>query len=504
MSLIPKSRKATLARFALAALLVVAFTATATAVAGLLQFKQLAQEIAGTRAIPGVGVSIPNPGSAQTLLLIGSDHRAGMPWNSANTDTMMLVHIDPNSSTINLLSVPRDLEVQIPEGGGRVTSRINAAYSIGGPGLLLRVLRQQVFPGLRVNHVIDVNFGGFVALINAIGCVYTDVDHRYYNNTAYTNYSSIDLQPGYQKVCGEPALQFVRFRHTDNDIVRNARQQDFVRWAKQQFSPTYLFDNRDRLVSIFGAHTQTDANLHTLDGLINLFDLLLFSAGHTIKQIPFPASFQPCPAGTGQACYVTAAAAAEHHVFRLFMTPTAAPSGAGAAASHGLGAIAPPKPGRVPGVSADVADGNAQATALGRVGFPVYYPRLIANGSYYCSGTTGNCPTEIQTTGAYPRAYQIHDQSGGSHYAYRMTLAINPVMGEYYGVQGTTWQDAPILTHPTQTRIVNGRQLLIYVNGGKVSLVAWRTPQAVYWISNTLTDEIGNRQILAIAGSLTR
>jgi polyisoprenyl-teichoic acid--peptidoglycan teichoic acid transferase len=505
MTFIPKSRKATLARFALAALLVVAFTATATAVAGLLQFKQLAQEIAGTRAIAGLPVSIPNPGSAQTLLLIGSDHRAGTPWNSSNTDTMMLVHIDPNSSTINLLSVPRDLEVQIPEAGVRVTNRINAAYSIGGPGLLLRILRQQVFPGLRVNHVIDVNFGGFVALINAIGCVYTDVDHRYYNNTAYTNYSSIDIQPGYQALCGVGALQFVRFRHTDNDIVRNARQQDFVRWAKQQFSTSYLFDNRDRLVSIFGAHTQTDANLHSLDGLINLFDLLLFSAGHTIKQIPFPATFLPCNVVTGNPpCYVTASAGAEHHVFRQFMTPTAAPSGSGAAASRGAGPVAPPKPGPVPGVSADVGDGHAQASALGNVGFPVYYPRLIASGSSYCSGATGNCPAEIQTTGAYPRAYQIHDQSGGSHYAYRMTLAINPVLGEYYGVQGTTWRDAPILTNPTETRTINGRQLLLYVNGGKISLVAWRTPQAVYWISNTLTDEIGNRQMLAIAGSLTR
>jgi LCP family protein required for cell wall assembly len=505
VSLIGRSRAGSLWRFALAALLVVVFTATATAVAGLLQFKQLAQEIAGQRAIPGIHVSIPNPGSAQTLLLIGSDHRLGEPFNAANTDTMLLVHIDPNSSTINMLSVPRDLEVQIPEGGALVTNRINAAYSIGGPGLLLRILRTQVFPGLRVNHVIDVNFGGFVALVNAIGCVYTDVDHRYYNNTAYTNYSSIDVQPGYQKLCGTPALQFVRFRHTDNDIVRNARQQDFLRWAKQQFSISYLFDNKDRLVRIFGAHTQTDANLHTVDGLINLSNLLLFSAGHTIKQIPFPAIFLPCSPGTGQACYVAADAGAEHHVFKQFMSPTVAASGSGAAASHGgAGAVAPTKPGPVPGLTADVSDGRAQQGALGNVGFPVYFPRLIASGSSYCSGATGSCPAEIQTTGSYPRAYEIHDPSGGSHTAYRMTLAVNPVLGEYYGVQGTTWQDPPILNSPTQTRTVDGKLLLLYVNGGKVSLVAWHTPQAVYWISNTLTDEIGNRQMIAIAASLTR
>src|SRR5207302_5414908 len=135
-----------------------------------------------------------------------------------------------DSSTINVLSVPRDLRVQIPEGGGLHTDKLNSAYSVGGPNLLIKILRRQVFPGLRVNHIIDVNFSGFSDLVDAIGCVYTDVDHRYYNDTAVTNYSSIDIQPGYQKLCGSNqsssgALAFVRFRHTDTDIVRNARQQ---------------------------------------------------------------------------------------------------------------------------------------------------------------------------------------------------------------------------------------------------------------------------------------
>ena len=179
---------------------------------------------------------VPNPGSAQTILLVGSDHRAGTPFKDVNTDTMMLVRLDPKSKTINVLSVPRDLEVQIPEGGASATAKLNAAYFYGGPGLLIKILQQQVFPGLKVNHVVDVDFGGFEKMINAIGCVYTDVDHRYYNNTAVTDYSSIDIQPGYQKLCGADALSFVRFRHTDSDIVRNARQQDFIRWAKSQFS----------------------------------------------------------------------------------------------------------------------------------------------------------------------------------------------------------------------------------------------------------------------------
>ena len=86
-------------------------------------------------------------------------------------------------------------------------------------------------------------------MIDAIGCVYADVDHRYYNNTVLTDYSSIDIQPGYQKLCGDDqsvsgALAFVRFRHTDSDVVRNARQQDFLRWAKEGYSAGKLLATR--------------------------------------------------------------------------------------------------------------------------------------------------------------------------------------------------------------------------------------------------------------------
>jgi polyisoprenyl-teichoic acid--peptidoglycan teichoic acid transferase len=525
LSLIPRSRAGALIRFALGALIVIAFAATTTAVAGLLQFKQIAHYISATPALKlkTSAVQIPNPGNPQTLLLIGSDHRAGTSWNSADTDTMMLVRIDPSSTTINLLSIPRDLEVQIPEGGAMVTGKLNAAYSVDGPGLLLQILKQQVFAGIQINHVIDINFGGFIDLVNAIGCVYTDVDHRYYNNTATTDYSSIDLQPGYQKLCGSDALEFVRFRHTDTDIVRNARQQDFLRWAKDQFTPTQIVENRDTLLKIFGEHAQTDANLHTTDGLINLFNLVAFSAGHTIKQIPFPAILLPCPPPPSDAssaeqqtpCYVTATQSGEEGAYKTFMTPTTqqpppagtAPS-AGAAAGGGTQQAAAPA--NVPGLTADGPDGQAQAKALGTVGLPVYYPRLIQAGSQYCTAGNTQCPMGDGNSAAadgvssgYPRAYLIHDQEGDAHAAYRMTLVINSLLGEYYGVQGTTWQNPPILNSPTETRVVGGKTLLLYANGGKISLVAWRTPQAVYWISNTLTNDISNQQMVAIAGSLT-
>ena len=161
-----------------------------------------------------------------------------------------------------------------------------------------------------VNHVVDVNFSGFEELVDAIGCVYGDVDHRYYNNTNYSDYSSIDIQPGYQKLCDTNALAFVRFRHTDSDIVRNARQQDFIRWAKDDYSISQLLANKDKLLRIFGKHAQVDSGLQSLDGLLSLFDLVINSDGHTIKSIPFPYVFGPCGSDPQTPCYVFAQSSA--------------------------------------------------------------------------------------------------------------------------------------------------------------------------------------------------
>ena len=513
MRLMPHSRGGALWRFFLAAVVVIGAAAATTAVAGLLQFKQLTVDLSVTPALQHANVTLPDPGQPQTLLIIGSDHRAGTPFSSANTDTMMLVRLNPNSSTVNVLSIPRDLRVQIP---GYGTAKINAAYSDGGPNLMIKTIQQNVFPALKVNHILDVNFGGFKALVDAIGCVYGQVDHRYYNNTALTNYSSIDVQPGYQRLCDANALAFVRFRHTDTDIVRNARQQDFIRWAKDQYSTSQLLNNRDKLLTIFGAHVQTDHDLHTVDGLINLFNLVAFSDGHTIKSIPFPAQLQACgAAAAGQLaapCYVTATASAEQSVFTRLMTPTTA--SAAAAKTHpaiGAGRGAARRGGSgvsISGLTADVADGRAQAAQLTRARLPVYFPKLIVGGATYCSALTGNCndaqEPATEYARSYPRAYSIRGRQGTRYPSYAMTVAVNPQLGEYYTVQGTTWLNPPLLASPSGTRAVDGRQLRLFASGGKLNTVAWRARGAVYWISNTLTGSIPNGEMVSLAASLMR
>ena len=444
------------------------------------------------------GLRLPGSGKAQTLLLIGSDHRAGEPYKDANTDAMMLIRLDPDASTINVLSVPRDLEVQFPGDG---TAKINAAYGIGGPSLLLRILRTQVVPGLKVNHVIDFDFRGFSDLVDALGCVYGDIDHRYVNDTAQTDYSNIDLEAGYQRLCGAQALQFVRFRHTDTSLVRDARQQDFLRWLSDSFTPANLLSRRDHLMQIVGRYAQTDAGLHSVSGLLGLFDAVLGSSGDPVQQIPFPATVPRCGAAGGCA-FLTATRGAEAAAYQQFLGASpipASPSSSTPARPRQSGGHDPTS------LVRDVPDGIAQAAKLGHSGVPVYYPAVIAEGSRYCSDATGNCRVApnppSRYANAYPRAYQISD--GGHRYpSYRMTLVLNAALGEYYGVQGTTWTDPPILDHPIATQTVNGRQLREYGTDAQLSLVAFSTPTGTYWISNTLTDSIPSAQLVAIAASM--
>jgi polyisoprenyl-teichoic acid--peptidoglycan teichoic acid transferase len=167
----------------------------------------------------------------ETILLLGSDRRYG-ELDRGRTDTIILVRLAASAHRIGVLSIPRDLLVEIP---GHGQARINEAYELGGERLLIRTVRETF--GVRIDHFIEVSFRGFDSIVDALGGVYLPVDQRYFNRnvgTVETNYANIDLRPGYQKLDGEQALAFVRFRHTDSDFYRAARQQLFLREAMRQ------------------------------------------------------------------------------------------------------------------------------------------------------------------------------------------------------------------------------------------------------------------------------
>jgi LCP family protein required for cell wall assembly len=180
-------------------------------------------------------------------LVLGYDKRYGGGSARGNSDTLMLIRADPRTKVLSLLSLPRDLYVPID---GIGPSKINAAYANGGAPLAIKTVSQVL--GVKINYYVPVNFHLFRKTVDTFHGVYLDIDRRYYHaNNGVGNYSAIDLKPGYQKLNGLHALEYVRYRHLDSDFIRTARQQAFVREFKRRLdvwsAGTNIFDLLDSL-----------------------------------------------------------------------------------------------------------------------------------------------------------------------------------------------------------------------------------------------------------------
>src|SRR5438067_4315609 len=237
----PRSKLRLLGRMAIGCLIVVAATAGTVATGALLEVKTFTDALKlSPRLQLGDELVRADPGGPQTLLLIGSDKRskgARDAFSPPHSDTMLLVRLNPKQPDTTMLSIPRDLKVTIrPDHARPTVQKINAAYTIGGAKLTVRTIKQVL--GVQINHVVDLNFAGFKALVDYVGCTFVQVDRRYYHSNlglpGGDTYDEINLQPGYQKLCGDDALHYVRYRHPDTDLIRNARQPDFLRQVKNQ------------------------------------------------------------------------------------------------------------------------------------------------------------------------------------------------------------------------------------------------------------------------------
>ena len=184
------------------------------------------------------------PGEPTTALVLGYDKRAGVEaGETGHSDTLMLVRADPGLETVTMLSFPRDLLVEIHGcPNGTFVSRINNAYGECGSSAAVETVRN--LTGLPINFLVTVNFRGFKQVVSKMGGVWIDVDRRYFNDNSSggERYAVIDLQPGYQRLNGEDALEYVRYRHLDSDFFRLARQQQFLRGVKQRAADFPIID----------------------------------------------------------------------------------------------------------------------------------------------------------------------------------------------------------------------------------------------------------------------
>jgi len=182
-------------------------------------------------------LDLADPSQPTIALVIGTDRRKGFQSElTGRSDTLILVRADPINKSLSLLSFPRDLIVNVKcPGHPDVQERINYAFSECGASGSIDTVR--ALTGLPINYFVTVNFRGFMDLVNNLGGVWIDVDHRYLCDASNCpGVSQINLFPGYQRVNASNALAYVRYRHFDSDIFRNARQQLFLKALKQQIS----------------------------------------------------------------------------------------------------------------------------------------------------------------------------------------------------------------------------------------------------------------------------
>ena len=178
-----------------------------------------------------------------TFLLVGSDSRQGLSSAERNklgtgsevgqrTDTMMIMYIPPSGRPA-LISIPRDSYVPIP---GKGKNKINAAFSLGGPKLLVRTVEQNT--GLRVDGYMEIGFGGFVNIIDALGGISMCIPNAIKDQDSHLN-----LKKGCQNLDGTTALGYVRMRKADplGDLGRVQRQRQMLAAiAKKSATPATI------------------------------------------------------------------------------------------------------------------------------------------------------------------------------------------------------------------------------------------------------------------------
>jgi LCP family protein required for cell wall assembly len=497
-------------RFTVASLTIVTVTAAATATSILLYVGSIAEALSHNDVLKNKVERIltnTKGGEPQNILILGSDKRASEPEDPGRSDTTMLLRLDPDNDAIALMSIPRDLKVEIPGVG---TDKFSSAFAYGGPKLTLRVVKE--LTGLPINHVVNVDYLGFVRAVYAIGCVYVDVDRRYYHSNVGVppseQYSEINVQPGYQLMCGKRALEYVRFRHTDTDLVRAARQQDFLSAARARVPIADLVLGTNDLIEIFTEYTTSD--ISDKETMLEVLKLFIASRNATINEVDFPAELGP------SFVYSTPMAITGAVDQFLGIEASGGPRGSLEGAdgqskskrkkgkSKGgkskqkkpkLRTKLPGDDGLAPAAEAGEAEAKIVARKVSH-GFPVFYPSRLPPGAAF---EESNPEFHVQD----PRVYHFKDTDDDRHGAYRMVLTLELPDGvHYFGVQGIQgWGDPPILSGPSITETIRDREYEIFLDGDRIRLIAWHRGDNTYWVANSLLRVLTNDQMIGIARS---
>jgi len=201
-----------------------------------------------------------------SILLVGVEDYSSQAENG-RADTQMVITLDPDTSEINLLTVPRDARVKI-ENAGEYTGihKINAAYNYGsitGYGAIkLQVETVEKFLNIPIDNFIAVNFDGFRDIVDALGGVTIDVKEAFWEDNIYDRKQRIEFHKGDAHLNGEEALAFVRMRYRPVNVSysREERQRQFLTATINQAKSTNTIFKIGQIADILGENVETDLN----------------------------------------------------------------------------------------------------------------------------------------------------------------------------------------------------------------------------------------------------
>jgi LCP family protein required for cell wall assembly len=238
-------------------------------------FKTPAVERPNPRGTP-VPVVFPNWDKKEpvNILLLGLDLRE--EEEDSRADTMIIVHIDPAEKTASMVSIPRDLWVDIPSYG---KGRINTTYQLGednpelggGPGLAMATVEHNF--DVPINYFAQVDFHGFEKIVDALGGITVDVARPLVDNEyPLGNYgvTRVYVPAGLQHMDGRTALQYARSRHADSDLGRNARQQQVLLAIRQQGLSLNVIPRLNDILHQLSDAVMTDLSLQQVGSLAQL------------------------------------------------------------------------------------------------------------------------------------------------------------------------------------------------------------------------------------------
>ena len=204
------------------------------------------------------------------ILVLGVDRvldpkATGDDLFTGHSDSMLLVHVNPQLKGVNVLSIPRDTQVEIPNIG---ITKINQANASGGPALVGKVVTD-TFNGVQVDRYIRFSTDAFRELIDQVGGVrvYVPIDMVYEDKTQKL---SINLKQGWQTLNGDQAEQFARFRNDGfGDIGRVQRQQTLLKALKEQMASPFVVPRIPGILQTMQKYVDTNLSLEEMSAILN-------------------------------------------------------------------------------------------------------------------------------------------------------------------------------------------------------------------------------------------